>query len=250
MNTRYRFSPNASSGLAAAVLALIVIPATAAQTHVQPSVQPYYDAARGVMVTPVPTSSSPVLSSPGAVHPIEYARAPQMVPHYTQPAASTVRRGYTSPMQSSPGAVIPPRAAGSFAQRSDPYSRPYYDARRDVVVTPRYSNPVRAGVAGHRVAAPSKSANLVVRRGQLVQGPTRLAVVHGSKVTLAVESDLADSLRVDGYDLAVPIMPGQPVLLSFLAERPGRFAYRLGRTGREIGVLEVGPPRPMAVSMR
>ena len=250
MNIRNRFSSNASSGLAAAALALIVIPATAAQTYVQPYAQPYYDAARDVMVTPAPMSSSPVLSSPGAVHPPASAAATRTAPRYTRPAAATVRRGYTSPMQSSPGAVIPPHAAESFAQRSGHHPQPYYDARRDVMVTPSYANPLWSRASGHRVAAPTASANLVVRRGHLVQGPTRLAVVHGSKVMLAVESDLADSLRVDGYDLAVPIRPGQPVLLSFLAERPGRFAYRLGRTGREIGVLEVGPPRPVTVSMR
>ena len=238
MNTTTHFLFNARSALAAAALVMVAIPATAAQSYGQPYNKPYYDAARNVMVTPVQTSASPVLSSPGAVLPSGSVQVTRPTPRYT------------SPLQSSPGAVIPPRSARSVAQHSATYAQPRYGASPVVVVTPGYSTPQRARAAGHRVATPSASANLIVRRGQLVQGPTRLVVAHGSKVTLAVDSDLADSLRIDGYNLATPVMPGQPVLLSFLAERPGRFAYRLGRTGREIGVLEVGPPRPMTVSMR
>lgn len=247
MNYRYPCARNLGTALAAAALVAVAIPAGAAQVPVQSYVQPYYDATRDVMVTPVPISSSPVLSSPGAVHPIGSART--TAPNRVYAVSAGSRTVYSSPVQSSPGAVIP-RSATSQVARGNTYVQPYYDARRDVVVTPRPAATHRKRVASQRVGAPTTAAKLVVRRGQLAQGPSRIAVAHGSWVTLAVETDLADSLRVDGYQLAAPITPGQPVLLSFLAERPGRFAYRLGRTGREIGVLEVSSPRSMTVSMR
>jgi hypothetical protein len=66
---------------------------------------------------------------------------------------------------------------------------------------------------------------------------------------MIVDSDSPEALRVDGYNLVAPVTPGQPLLLTFVAEQPGRFAYRLG-SGREIGVIEVGPPAPMRVGMR
>lgn len=249
MNDPYRLARNAGTALATAALFAVVIPAGAAQAPAQAYVQPYYDATRDVMVTPVSTSSSPVLSSPGAVHPIRSTRASASRLNHAQPASNARHGLYPSPVQSSPGAVIP-RSAASRVARSNTYVRPYYDARRDVVVTPAYPAVHQKRVANPRVGTPTAAAKLVVRRDQLAQGPSRIAVAHGSRVTLAVETDLADSLRVDGYNLAAPIMPGQPLLLTFLAERPGRFAYRLGRTGREIGVLEVGAPRATTVSMR
>jgi hypothetical protein len=68
---------------------------------------------------------------------------------------------------------------------------------------------------------------------------------------MVVDSNMADSLRIDGYNLVAPIAANQPMILKFVAEQPGRFAYRLG-SGGEIGVLEVGPPQPPAhrVGMR
>lgn len=120
------------------------------------------------------------------------------------------------------------------------YGEPYYDPERDVMVTPR----IYAPSANDYAQPPARDATyeLIVSRGQLVSGPRLIRVEHGEKITLAVQSDLADALRVDGYNLATPLAADQPVLLTFTAEQPGRFAFRLARTGRELGVIEVLPP--------
>lgn len=125
------------------------------------------------------------------------------------------------------------------------YGEPYYDPERDVMVTPRVYAPTVNDPA--LPAARETTYELIVSRGQLVSGPAVIRVEHGEKVTLAVQSDLADALRVDGYNLATPIAADQPVLLTFTAEQPGRFAYRLARTGRELGVIEVLPPTTAGV---
>lgn len=216
---------------------------------------------------------SPVMSSPGAVgvtrEPI-YGTAPPTSREFYgssyQPATTSSRvipapvPGIQSVPESSAGLEQPPTAgispspanvSGSgpaMTARSSSAAQPYYDPARDVMVTPSQSGTVRytAAAPGQRVAMLSganSSFDLVVRSGRLAQGPTSLAVEHGSEVTLVIDSDMADTLMIDGYNLRAPITPGQPMLLKFVAEQPGRFAYRLG-SGGQIGVLEVGPPQP------
>lgn len=267
------------SGLALAAGTLAAIPAALAQTYdtYGPS---YYDPVRDVMVTPRLSSTtagsratygpSPVVSSPGAVgvtrEPL-YGTAPptsrQVYGTARAGSATTIPApvpGIQSVPESSAGleqlptaGISPSPATVSGTAPSVP--QPYYDAARDVMVTPNMSGTVRyTGVSpAERMAmarGTSASFDLVVRNGRLAQGPVSLAVDHGAEVTLIIDSNMADTLHVDGYNLHAPIVAGQPMLLKFVAEQPGRFAYRLG-SGREIGVLEVGPPQPASrVGMR
>lgn len=267
------------SALALAAGLLAVTPAALAQGHAQP----YYDPVRDVMVTPRMSTTttggqagygpSPVVSSPGAVgvtrQPI-YGTAPPTArqfygPGYTPASSSAVVAppvpGIQAVPESSAGLEQPPTAgispspAVTSAGTLGHMPEPYYDAARDVMVTPRQSGTVRyiGGPASPRYAmAPgvSSSFDLVVRNGRLVQGPASMSVDHGAEVTLVVDSNMADTLSIDGYNLVAPITAGQPMLLKFVAEQPGRFAYRLG-SGGPIGVLEVGPPQPVrSVGMR
>jgi hypothetical protein len=84
---------------------------------------------------------------------------------------------------------------------------------------------------------------VVVRHGDVVEGPSTIVVDHGTPVTMVIDTDVNDVVRVDGYNYTVPAAPGEPGMLRFSAERPGRFALRSMRTGQVLGVLEVGPAR-------
>lgn len=126
------------------------------------------------------------------------------------------------------------------------YGQPYYDAERDVMVTPRLNAPSASIDAVPGMSVTDPSVELIVRNGRLISGPYTIRVEHGAKLTLVVQADTADALRLDGYNLATPLYPGQPVMLSFTAEQPGRFVYRLASSGRELGVLEVAPPSTAA----
>lgn len=125
----------------------------------------------------------------------------------------------------------------------------YYDPVRDVMVPviERPSSPYGRSVqpAIPEPARPYRNTfQLVVRDGHLVTGPSAISVDHGSDVVLMIESQVPDVFQVEGYGLNVNLPAGQTVVLNFTAEAPGRFQYGLARSGRPLGVLEVGPPAP------
>ncbi|MGH8517779.1 MAG: hypothetical protein ACREUE_09995 [Panacagrimonas sp.] len=275
------------TGLALAVGTLAAIPTAMADTYGAP----YYDPVRDVMVTPRLSTSttsragyavSPVVSSPGAVgvtrEPLYgsvpptsqqfYGSTPnsnrvipapvpgvQAVPQSSAGLEQLPTAGISPSMATESSATVSSSGRTYVAAPPQRQTQPYYDSARDVMVTPSMSGTVRyiGAPASQRMAmaqGPESSFELVVRDGRLVQGPASMTVDHGSEVTLIVDSNMPDSLRIDGYNLVAPIAAGQPMLLKFVAEQPGRFAYRLG-SGREIGVLEVGPPQPASrIGMR
>lgn len=149
------------------------------------------------------------------------------------------------PIVTPPGAqraAPAPAPAPVPAQGVSPAPAPlgYYDRARDVYV------PAGIPPAPYSATPPAprelrQDFGFVVRGGRLVAGPLNSLVRLGTVVSLMIDSDSDDLLTLDGYGLAVHLMPGQPVLLSFTAERPGRFTYRLARSGNVLGVIEVGP---------
>lgn len=209
--------------VAGAVFALSAVPAVMAASYGEV----YYDASRDRMVTARDAAAVP----PSQLHRVE------------------------SPVQSSPGAVQPgaamtPATAGGASTSAMVVAQAggsYYDPVRDVIVNAP-ATPVNRGQAAIGPALGS-TFEFVVRNGQLVAGPQQIAVDHGAEVTLVVDSNSADALRVDGYNLVAPIVPGRPVLVTFTAEQPGRFPYRLDSTGEAIGVIEVGPARPAGATL-
>lgn len=238
------------TGVAIAACTLAAIPAAMADTYAAP----YYDSARDVMVTPRVASTTTTSAQPSDSYSTP-ARQPIYGTYYTPPRAAAAPVTPVGVVQSSPGAVgsnssvYAASAANSMPQTvAAGTAQPYYDPAQDVIVTPSQSGtvPYVGSSRGYSTSAQTSSTfELVVRNGRLVEGPGQIAVDHGSQVTMIVDSDVAAQLRVDGYNLVAPVTPGQPMLLTFVAEQPGRFAYRLGN-GREIGVIEVGPPQPSA----
>ena len=77
--------------------------------------------------------------------------------------------------------------------------------------------------------------------------PATIDVQRGDRVTIELEStDAVHGLRIDGYELEVRSTPGQPALLTFLADRPGVFRVRCSVTCGPlhpfmIGRLRVAP---------
>lgn len=240
---------SSAAGIAVAACTLAAIPAAMAGGYQAP----YYDPVRDVMVTPpIPPTRTTV---PAGADVSSTYRAPEYTvitrpveqpatPQYRQPIYGTYYApAGPSPVSSSPGAVGSETRAAVVTGSNEAY----YDSARDVMVTPSLSG-TRPYVGsstgyGQANAAPASTFEFVVRNGRLIQGPTAITVDHGSQVTMIVDSDSTDALRVDGYNLVAPVVAGQPMLLTFLAEQPGRFSYRLG-SGREIGVIEVGPASP------
>jgi hypothetical protein len=76
--------------------------------------------------------------------------------------------------------------------------------------------------------------------GDQVTGDTgRVPVPLGEQVTLSVTGDTADEVHVHGYDLTVPLTPGTPAELPFVATLPGVFEVELHDAGTVLVTLQV-----------
>jgi len=94
-----------------------------------------------------------------------------------------------------------------------------------------------AAILGLAVAPlPSASVRPVERRVRIEAGmagftPAVLAVNRGDRITVElVSTDVAHGLHLDEYGLLVTSDPGQPAVLTFVADRPGTFRFRCSVT--------------------
>jgi len=96
-------------------------------------------------------------------------------------------------------------------------------------------------------AASRTGRHVHVRARSYEYTPSTIDVQRGDLVTIELEStDALHGLRIDGYDLELRSSPGQPALLTFLADRPGVFRVRCSVTCGPlhpfmIGRLRVAP---------
>jgi len=82
---------------------------------------------------------------------------------------------------------------------------------------------------------------LVIADGKLQSGSRLIQLQQGETVSLKVTSDQNDELHVHGYDLHTQLQAHMPAMLSFKADRSGRFEYELHKAQVELGVLKVQP---------
>lgn len=70
-----------------------------------------------------------------------------------------------------------------------------------------------------------------IRARQFAYEPGILQVNRGDRVVLHVESaDVTHGIAVDGYGVRGKVLPGRDLRLTFVANRPGRFAIRCSET--------------------
>ena len=82
---------------------------------------------------------------------------------------------------------------------------------------------------------------MVIEHGAKRSGPDVIQVSVGDTVTLRLLSDHADELHIHGYDLHAHLKAGVPSVLTFKAERSGRFTMELHHSNVDLGALEVEP---------
>jgi hypothetical protein len=66
----------------------------------------------------------------------------------------------------------------------------------------------------------------VVAAGE-IDGPTQITATVGEEIVFTVTADTADEVHVHGYDITVPVQPGQPATVRFPADIPGIFEVEL-----------------------
>lgn len=92
--------------------------------------------------------------------------------------------------------------------------------------------------AGQDPAAPTPA---FVASGGQVEGPRQVTATAGEEVVFTVTSDTADEVHVHGYDITVPLTPGEPATVRFQAEIPGVFEVELHGSGLLLTQLRVTP---------
>jgi opacity protein-like surface antigen len=104
------------------------------------------------------------------------------------------------------------------------------------------SGPASAAVsASPTVSAPAEHRiEVTVTAGQAGGDTGRVSVPLGEPVALVVTGDVADDVHVHGYDLTLPLEPGEPAELAFDATVPGVFEVELHEAGTVLLTLQVG----------
>jgi len=80
-----------------------------------------------------------------------------------------------------------------------------------------------------------------VEDGAKTEGLDTLSVRVGETVRFEVEADVADEIHVHGFDLHFDTVPGEEVLVEFVAEAAGIFEVELEAAGLHLLDLEVTP---------
>ena len=122
------------------------------------------------------------------------------------------------------------------------------DATRPSTIATTTPAPSAAATTSAPAAVPSSPAStaaevtevsLVLADGD-VTGDTPLArLTVGQPVRLTVTSDVADELHVHGVDETAELEPGEPAVLEFTPESPGRFEVELHEARRVLTRLQV-----------
>lgn len=80
---------------------------------------------------------------------------------------------------------------------------------------------------------------VAITDGQVQTDRSRVDISVGTMVRIAVRSDVDDEVHVHGYDLFVPVSPGEPAELEFTADLPGAFEVEAEHSGIELFQLRV-----------
>ena len=109
------------------------------------------------------------------------------------------------------------------------------------VSVPSAAPPSAVASATPSPAAPDADAtfDIAVAGGQVTGDTGRLKVALGDKVVIRVTGDTADEVHLHGYDVTMPVAPGQPAELAFEATIPGVFEIELEDAGVGLASLQV-----------
>jgi heme/copper-type cytochrome/quinol oxidase subunit 2 len=89
--------------------------------------------------------------------------------------------------------------------------------------------------------APASVRHVHLQARSYAYSPALVQVNRGDRVTIELEStDVVHGIFIDGYQLEVKAVPGQPARLTFIADRPGTFRLRCSVTCGPLHPFMVG----------
>lgn len=104
---------------------------------------------------------------------------------------------------------------------------------------PAAATPTASATPPAATTAPGVEAVFTVTGGARSAGPERVEVAAGEPVRLVVTSDTAEEVHVHGYDLTLPLEPGEEAVLEFTADLPGVYEVELHGSGGLLAQLRV-----------
>lgn len=92
------------------------------------------------------------------------------------------------------------------------------------------------------VTTTTAAQNLIrVEDGVKVEGPDTISVAQGEMVVFQVVADVVDEVHVHGYDLLFETVPGEPIVVEFMADATGIFEVELEESHLDLVNIEVTP---------
>jgi hypothetical protein len=95
--------------------------------------------------------------------------------------------------------------------------------------------------AATTTSGPAEVPRIKVEDGVKTEGLDTISVRVGETVRFEVEADIADEIHVHGYDLLFETIPGEEVLVEFVADATGIFEVELEGLALPIVDIEVTP---------
>jgi hypothetical protein len=84
-----------------------------------------------------------------------------------------------------------------------------------------------------------KKVVVTVKGGEVAGAPGPVNVALGGQISLTVTSDTADDVVVPAVGITVPLTPGKPTAVSFIANTAGPVEARLSKAGKTLARFEV-----------
>ena len=95
--------------------------------------------------------------------------------------------------------------------------------------------------AATTTSAGGEVPRIKVEDGAKTEGLDTISVRVGETVRFEVEADIADEIHVHGYDLSFETIPGEEVLVEFVADATGIFEVEIEGLALPIVDIEVTP---------
>jgi nitrous oxide reductase len=87
----------------------------------------------------------------------------------------------------------------------------------------------------------AKEFSFTVENGDVTEKPEKFEVTQDDEVTVTVMADSDDEIHLHGYNLSSEVAAGEASVLTFTANKAGRFEIELEDAKITLGFLEVQP---------
>lgn len=85
----------------------------------------------------------------------------------------------------------------------------------------------------------TRTFELTIANGAITSGPKTLSAYVGDRIVLKVTADTDEEISISGLDISLAVTAGKPGTVIFSASPTGRYEFKLGHSGADLGVIEI-----------